>query len=170
MSKKEANSHLKTHQKKYNDNIKKQIKNLKKELKIERTKFNKKWKKIDDEMDKKRMEIFDRGDNLDRDFIRELHEQCDEKLDEENRLISNENDKIPIFLAEKMEEWQKWVDVYNNRKESNDQRPFYKILAEDFPVPDFHTDDIEHEIMMKHSWYEEWENSVKEHLSKKLKN
>ena len=61
-----------------------------------------------------------------------------------------------------MTEWEKWTDAYKNSKD--DPRPFYKILAEDFPVPDFNTNDYEHEEMMKSSWYEEWEESVKKEI------
>ena len=74
----------------------------------------------------------------------------------------NEKESLDIFFADKMDEWMKWLDVCNNHKE--DDRPFYKILAEDFPVPDFNTNDYEHEEMMKSSWYEEWTDSVESTL------
>lgn len=158
----EAKIHLDYHRKKYNKKIDKEIIDLENNNKRLRKEFEEKWNKIDIEMDNEKMNIFDRGDDLDGNFIKRLHDQCDDKVDEENYLIMNENDSADIFFSDKMEEWMKWVDVYNNRKKLSDDRPFYKILAEDFPVPDFNTNDYEHEEMMKSSWYDEWSNSVED--------
>lgn len=158
----EAKEHLKFYKDKYNNEIDKLVNNLEEEEKKIKDDFYKKWNKIDIEMDDEKMEIFDRGDNLDRDFIKRLHDQCDEKIEDENNMIMNENQSLDIFFSDKMDEWMKWIDVYNNRKELKDNRPFYKILAEDFPVPDFNTNDYEHEEMMKSSWYDEWTKSLEE--------
>ena len=157
----EAREHLKFYKDKYNKSIEKQIQDVENNNKRLRKEFEEKWDKIDTEMDNEKMDIFDRGDDLDRDFIKRLHDQCDDKVDEENYLIMNEKESLDIFFSDKMDEWMKWLDVYNNRKELSDDRPFYKILAEDFPVPDFNTNDYEHEEMMKSSWYDEWTDSVK---------
>ena len=156
-----AREHLKFYKDKYNKSIEKQIQDVENNNKRLRKEFEEKWDKIDTEMDNEKMDIFDRGDDLDRDFIKRLHDQCDDKVDEENYLIMNEKESLDIFFSDKMDEWMKWLDVYNNRKELSDDRPFYKILAEDFPVPDFNTNDYEHEEMMKSSWYDEWTDSVK---------
>ncbi len=158
----EARNHLKFHKDKYNRSIEKQVQDVENNNKRLRKEFEEKWDKIDNEMENEKMDIFERGDNLDRDFINRLHNQCDEKVDEENCLIMNEKESLDIFFADKMDEWMKWLDVCNNHKE--DDRPFYKILAEDFPVPDFNTNDYEHEEMMKSSWYEEWTDSVESTL------
>ena len=156
-----AREHLKFYKDKYNKSIEKQIQDVENNNKRLRKEFEEKWDKIDTEMDNEKMDIFDRGDDLDRDFIKRLHDQCDDKVEEENYLIMNEKESLDIFFSDKMDEWMKWLDVYNNRKELSDDRPFYKILAEDFPVPDFNTNDYEHEEMMKSSWYDEWTDSVK---------
>ena len=163
-SKIEARNHLRLHQEKYNESIEQQIKDIEEENKRLRREFNEKWDEIDQAMEDEKMEVFDCGDNLSQDYINRLHNQCDEKVDDENILIMNENESLDIFFGEKMEEWMKWVDVYNNRKNSNDTRPLWKVLAEDYPVPKFNSNDYEYEEMMKHSWYEEWENSLKESL------
>ena len=160
----EAREHLKTHKEKYNESIKQQIKEIEENNKRLRREFNEKWDKIDQDMEDEKMEVFDCGDNLSQDYINRLHNQCDEKVEEENCLIVDENESLDIFFGEKMTEWEKWIDVYNNRKELSDSRPFYKILAEDFPVPDFNTNDYEHEEMMKSDWYDEWEKSVKKEI------
>ena len=161
-SKEEARNHLKFHQKKYDESIKQQVKDIEEENKRLRREFNEKWDKIDQEMEDEKMEVFDCGDNLSQDYINTLHNQCDEKVDDENILITKENESLDIFFGKKMEEWMKWVDVYNNRKNSSDARPLWKVLAEDYPVPKFNTNDYEYEEDMKYSWYEEWENSLAE--------
>ena len=163
----EARNHLRLHQEKYNESIEQQINEIEEENKRLREEFNKKWEEIDQAMEDEKMEVFECGDNLSQDYIDRLHSQCDEKVEEENNLMMNENESLDIFFGEKMEEWMKWVDVYNNRKNSNDTRPLWKVLAEDYPVPKFNSNDYEYEEMMKHSWYEEWENSLEENSDDK---
>ena len=162
----EAQKHLKFHKNKYNESIEKQIKEIEKKNKQLRKEFNDKWDKIDQDMEDEKMEVFDCGDNLSQDYINRLHNQCDDKVEEENYLIMNENESLDIFFGEKMEQWMKWIDVYNNRKNSSDTRPLWKVLSEDYPVPEFNTNDYEYEEMTKHSWYEEWEKSLEEYLNK----
>ena len=161
----QARKHLKIHKDRYNESIEQQIKEIEDNNKRLRKEFNEKWDQKDQKMDYDRKKLDEDDCSYPQDYINELHNQCDQKVEEEKDLIINENESLDIFFGEKMTEWEKWVDVYNNRKDLSDSRPFYKILAEDFPVPDFNTNDYEHEEMMKSSWYDEWEKSVKKEIN-----
>ena len=112
----EAKNHLNFHKDKYNRSIEKLVQDIKNENERLRKEFEEKWNKIDLEMENEKMDIFDRGDDLDSDFINRLHNQCDEKVEEKDRLYINENESLYIFYSDKMCEWMKWLDVCRNYK------------------------------------------------------